>query len=189
MSKTQAFVFFGILLAGVGSSLYFLDVGYGAANAAYHVTLKTPLDADPRIAALFASKDGALVALRGAERLTRAFPVDSDPRVAAQIVARDAATAALDVAKGAVLVTGKTVVAAGEVTAWASKHNGALVMLDSASFGAQLAGYLAGNEVTFEGGLRFLGEPQALRLRITPAALTDGELFDGLWDELRKALD
>ncbi|MEM6671795.1 MAG: hypothetical protein AAF726_03065 [Planctomycetota bacterium] len=165
------------------------NADYGASKAAYSATVAVPVDADPRIAALLGSRSAALTALRSAESLVRTFPVDSDPRVAGQIAGRATALAALDVAKGAVDVTGTAVAGAGRVTSWAASHSGAVLGVDEAGYGAKLAGYLAGNEVDFRAQVRFLGEPESIRVRLAPAEIADGRVIDRVWSALRASLE
>ena len=162
---------------------------YNAANAAYKMLVKVPPEADPRMVALLAAKETATGALRAAEKMTEVWPIESDPELAALLTARATALAALDVAKGAVFVSGKAVTGAAKVTAFVSKHNGDLFMIDGASFDTQLAGYLNGGSVDLRVQARFLGEAKHFRVHVDTAVLKKGQLAKVLWRYLKDELE
>lgn len=165
------------------------NAAYGTANAHYKSLLKVPIEADPRMVALFAAKESATGILKAAEKMTEVWPIETDPALAALIAARETALAGLNVAKGAVFVSGKTVEGAGRVTAWAAKHNGDLFMLDSASFDAQLAGYLDGGKIDVRVKARFLGDRKSFRVKLDTEVLKDGKLAKALWKHLKSELE
>lgn len=164
------------------------QVAYKTADAAYKSSVKLPIDADARIVALFASKKTADAALVVAKKLVSTVPVETDPRVVALFTARHTAAGALHVAKGAVTASEKATQGAAKVTAWAARNNGKLLMLDSASFAAQLAGYLRGNKVTFKSAVRFVGKAHKINLRLHPGRFRPKDVFDNLWSELQATL-
>ena len=161
---------------------------YHAANAGYQALLKVPIEADARMVALSTAMGTATGALKVAEGLTEHWPIETDPRVAALITARGTALGALEVAKGAVGVGGAVLTAAGDVAAWAAKHNGDVVMIDSIRFEAELAGYLAGNEVTLEVEARVMGERRDLNLRVSPSVFEEKGLGKVVWRSVKGAL-
>ncbi len=165
------------------------SAAYATSNAGYQALLKVPIEADARMIALAGARDVATAALKGAEKMTEVWPIETDPKVASLITARGAALGALDVARASVFVSGKAVVGAGKVTSWIAKHNGDLFMLDSASFEAKLAGYLAGNSVQLKAKARFLGERKNFRLKVSPKTLKDGALAKALWKHLKNELE
>ncbi|QDV07067.1 hypothetical protein Poly30_25860 [Planctomycetes bacterium Poly30] len=158
-------------------------------NAGYQALLRVPIEADPRMVALLTAREAATGTLKGAEKMTEVWPIETDPKVAALIAARETALGALNVAKGSVFLGGKAVVGAGKITSWIAKHNGDLFMLDSASFEAELAGYLAGNSVQLDAKARFLGDTKTFRLRVSAGLLKDGALATALWNHLKKELE
>lgn len=165
------------------------NAAYLSANAGYKTLLKVPIEADARMVALRATKETATGALKAAEKMTETWPIESDPQIVALFTGRTAALAALDVARGGVFVGGKVTTTAAKVTAWVTEHNGDVFMIDSASFDAQLAGYLGGNEVTLEIEARFLGKRKQMRVRVAPSVLVQGQLTKVLWSKLKKELE
>ena len=73
------------------------------------------------------------------------------------------------------------------ISAWAAKHNGKLLMLDSASFRSSLKAFLMGSRVNLQASMRFLGKRKNLRLRMAVPDLK-GRLFDNMWAALKKSL-
>ncbi len=161
---------------------------FNLANTTYRALKLVPVDADPRILALVGARETAMAVLRTAEKATQTFPVDADPAIVSLALARTTALGALDVAKAGVHVGDKATVGAGRVSAWAAKHNGDLFMLDEVKFAADLGGYLAGNQVTLQAKVRFLGEKKSLKLKVSPQLIADGKLATALWDQLKKGL-
>lgn len=161
---------------------------YNASNAGYQALLRVPIEADARMVALTTAMATATGALKAAEGLTEHWPLESDPKVAGLITARGTALGGLEVAKAAVGVGGHVLSTAGEVAAWAAKHNGDVIMIDRIRFEAELAGYLAGNQVTLDVDARLLGKPRNLRVRVSPNVLEKKKLGEVVWKSVKGAL-
>lgn len=158
---------------------------YRVANTAHQVKVRVSVDSDPEVAALIASKRSATAALG----LVEVIPVDLDAEIVALKASRKAAELGLGIAQRSVEAAEKASVGAARVTGWLAKNNAGVVSLDGASFDASLAGYLRGNRVEVILDCRFLGEPRTVRVRADSRMITDGRLFDLVWDRLRVSLE
>lgn len=103
----------GTEITGIYASIGGLETAKGTAKGALEVAkqflagvekaAKTfPIDADPRIVALFSAKEtasltleGAKVTLQGVEETIKHFPIDADPRIVGLFTALETATAGL----------------------------------------------------------------------------------------------
>ena len=164
------------------------NTAQAVARGAYAAITKTPVDADPQIASLLTAKGTANVALQAAKKLVETFPIDTDPRIVALATAREAAKVGLHTAKLAVGVSEKVVQGAAKVTQWVAENNGQLLMVDSGSFDASLAGLERGSKAGLRLGVRFLGKPQQVKLSLALGALRKGRLVEALWKNLREAI-
>lgn len=124
-----------------------------------------PIDADPRVAGLFAGRgaalgalEGAKQAVRGMELAARAYPIDGDPRVAAIVAARETAGLGLDAAHLALEAVESSVGAAAGAASFIVENGlGGVLDVRSASFRGALAGVSGGSanvsiELSYLGG-------------------------------------
>ncbi|MHC4940032.1 MAG: hypothetical protein ACYTHK_13775 [Planctomycetota bacterium] len=124
---------------------------------------------DPKLQALRASRGTAVGTLKAAQaayrRVTGGVSVDADPRVANLLARRATAVAALKAARATVDATGRTVVGAGRITAWAAKHNGSILMVDEARFDGGLGTSLRATAGSLHLKVRYMGKRRTITLR------------------------
>jgi hypothetical protein len=123
---------------------------------------------DPELRSLQAARGTAVGALTAARRVydgvTGGLTVDADPRVAGLITAKATAEAALIVARETVKASLGAAAGAARVTAFATRNNGQVVMIDGASFSGQLAASMSGTRGRIAVQVRWLGEAKTLGL-------------------------
>jgi hypothetical protein len=128
---------------------------------------RAPVDADPRVAGLFAGREsanaGLTIAQRGlqaAQAAIKTFPVDADPRVAGLFAGREAATAGL---QGANLALEGVRRAVGPMAGFADEvarySLGGLLDVKAASFEGSLA-LASGGAVQLSVTVALMGRPQ-----------------------------
>ncbi|MGB0524309.1 MAG: hypothetical protein ACPGJS_15170 [Flammeovirgaceae bacterium] len=107
----------GAEITGLYTKIGGLETGKATANAALEAAKQVvrgiekaaktfPIDADPRIVALFTAKETANAglevakqSLKGLQAAIKTFPIDADPRIVALFTAKETANASLEVAK------------------------------------------------------------------------------------------
>lgn len=175
-----------------GKKLSALGVAQAAYKTAAGKLTKALTKLDVKLGSLKTARKTALVALKAAakvyEHTLAAGPVELDPVVASLITARGTAIAALVLAEEAVKLTGKVVSGAGRVTAWAAKHHGKVLVLDSAAFKAELGRFLKGSKASLTLKLRFLGDRKTITLKVSAGQLAEGGAFKLLWGKLKSSL-
>ena len=127
-----------------------------------------PIDADPRLAALFTARETAKGALevakqtlRGLQLAAKTFPIDADPRIAALFAARETATGSLKLANLTLEGVKATVKAAASAAEFIAKFGlGGLLNIKDASFEGKLTA-TQGGRVSLALNLVFMNNPMA----------------------------
>ena len=117
-------------------------------------------------------------------RITR-VSVDADPRVAGLISARKTASASLYAAKKVVGAAGASLAAAGNITAYAARNNGKILMVDEASVSGKLDGWIAGSRLHMFLRVRVMGKVKHLRFKASVRDIAKGRVFDRVWSLLK----
>jgi len=131
-----------------------------------------PIDADPRILALFTAKGAATAGLEVAKQsvifarnAVNTFPIDADPRILALFTAKETANAALEVAKFALEGVKVSVGGLADVATFITTYGlGGLLDVRAASFEGQL-NVIHGGQVAMALKLDIMQQPVALQLR------------------------
>lgn len=166
------------------------------ARASYDVAngklTKAVARTDPELIALQGSRKASALALRAArfavQKAQKVGPPELDPKVAALITLKNSATVSLQAADLAVKGVSKALIGSARVTAWAAKHNGQVIMLDSASFRAELSHFKRGGQVQLRLRTRFLGERRDVNVRASSQDIAKNRVFQRLWKILEQGL-
>jgi hypothetical protein len=127
-----------------------------------------PVDADPRVAGLFAAREtakGVLEAakqtLKGMELAATTIPIDMDPRIAALFTARETANGTLELATLSLEGVKLTVKAAAEAAEFIAKYGlGGLIDIREAMFEGSLSA-TQGGRVSLAVKLTFMNKPKS----------------------------
>ena len=160
----------------------------GAYDAARKNLVKVAKALDPKLNAYRAERTTAQASYKTQSaiyaQITR-VTVDADPRVAGLISAKKTAQGTLYAAKKVVAGAGRTLVAAGNITAYAARNNGKVLMVDGASVAGKLDGWIAGSRLSMVLRVRYMGKVKHLRLKASVRDITKGGVFGRVWQQLR----
>jgi hypothetical protein len=173
----------GVEIAGLYTKIGGIEAAKGTAYLALEAAKQVvrgieraanlfPIDADPRILALFTAKGTAIAGLEVAKQAVilarnavHAFPIDADPRIIALFTAKETANAGLEVAKFALEGVKVSVGGLADVATFITTHGlGGLLDVRAASFEGQL-NVIHGGHVSMALKLDVMQQPVALRLR------------------------
>lgn len=168
---TTAYGKIGGLEAAKGTANGVLEIAKQALRGMQAAAKTFPVEADPRMLALFTARTtalGALEAARGAlsaiEATIKSFPIDADPRIVALLTARTTALGALEAAKAVLQATKEAVGGLADVAQFITDVGlGGLIDIRSASFEGYLSA-AAGGRVALELSLTFMDRPHRLAL-------------------------